>query len=84
MVTLYAYFVHVLKAKVTILIILLYKGFFFIEGINVCMEMCRLMQMVILTLKICAREIVQQNNNNLEGDGTFFWVEVIMSRAIIF
>lgn len=41
-------------------------------GISVCMEMCRLMQMVILTLKICAREIAQQNDNNLEGDDTFF------------
>jgi hypothetical protein len=30
------------------------------------------MQMVILALKICAREIAQQNDNNLEGDGTFF------------
>ncbi len=27
--------------------------------------------MVILTLKICAREIAQQNDNNLEGDDTF-------------
>jgi hypothetical protein len=36
------------------------------------MEMCRLMQMVILTLKICARKIVQQNDNNLEGDDNFF------------
>jgi hypothetical protein len=34
--------------------------------------MCRLMQMIILTLKICAKDIAQQNDNNLEGDVNFF------------
>jgi len=35
------------------------------------MELCRLMQVVILALKNCTRKIVQQSDNNLKSDGTF-------------
>jgi hypothetical protein len=36
------------------------------------MELCRLMRAVILALKNCTRKIVQQNDNNLKSDDTFF------------
>jgi hypothetical protein len=35
------------------------------------MQLCRLMQVVILVLKNCIRKIVQQSDNNLQGDSTF-------------